>query len=83
MQQWEYLEAYVHADVWHDSTGRTETLEQVRVPVRGVTGQYASTAPVLNALGQQGWELAGVAVLETPYPTQRLYLKRPKQSSQG
>ena len=79
MERWEYLEAFIQGAVRHDSSGRTEKLEQVRVPLRGTTGQYAAIAPLLNELREEGWELAGVAALENPYPSQKLYLKRPRQ----
>ena len=61
-----YPEAYVQVDVWHDGSGPTEKLEQVRVPSRGTTRQDAASGPLPNESGEQGWELAGVAALEAP-----------------
>lgn len=77
MARWEYLEAYVQADVWHDSRGRTIKLEAQRVPVRGITAQYAALAETLNELGREGWELVAAVSIEAPYAALRLFLKRP------
>lgn len=69
MQKWEYLEVfldYYHKE-WHDSMGRQGELERgaaVGYP-KQVTWGHSGT--LLNALGQQGWELAGVEA----YPDMR------------
>lgn len=76
MPRWEYLEAYVQADVWHDSRGQIIKLEPRRVPVRGITAQYAALTEILNQLGAEGWELVAVVSVEAPYAALRLFLRR-------
>ena len=65
MQQWEYLEATVDLEkkTWKDSAGRERRIRK------------RSTVDVLNELGEEGWELAGVSPLSGD-TVSRLYFKR-------
>ena len=67
--KWEYLEITVSKYGWADSMGRKGSL----VPREGAS----YTADLLNGLGEQGWELAGVAGSEF-IDTHRRFLKRSK-----
>ncbi len=68
MAKWEYLEVYVlPSGVWTDNTGRTGA------PTRLYNG-WVTSATLLNELGAEGWELAGVVPSDGAY---RLLLKRP------
>lgn len=71
MQRWEYLTIGIVQKNWADSLGRSGTLPGL--------GKLMSGNPteLLNELGEQGWELAGV-----DYPdgySRKLFLKRPRQ----
>ena len=70
-RRWEYLEVDVHVETWSDSTGRSG-----RLPIAEAgPGQIPSVLGVLNELGGQGWELAGVSNSQSPL-IYRLLLKR-------
>ncbi len=71
MRRWEYLELDVHVEHWSGSDGRSGRLPAVQVGA----GRLASVAPLLNELGAEGWELAGVAGSQSPLIF-RLFLKR-------
>jgi hypothetical protein len=61
----------VHVETWSDSAGRSGRL---RISEAG-PGQVPSVVEVLNLLGAEGWELAGVS--NTPSPLiYRMLLKR-------
>lgn len=71
MQRWEYLTIFVSRLEWKDSLGRTGKLPGFRADDGDPTG-------LLNEVGEQGWELAGVNTYRGGYaPT--LFLKRPRQ----
>jgi hypothetical protein len=71
VRRWEYLEVDVHVETWSDSAGRSG-----RLPIAEAgPGQVPSVLPVLNALGQEGWELAGVSNTQSPL-IYRLFMKR-------
>jgi hypothetical protein len=67
MQRWEYLTVEIRYNGWSDSLGRRGSL-----PVDSF-----QTGPLLNDLGEQGWELAGVAD-RNGHGVLRLFLKRPR-----
>ena len=76
MQRWEYLEVQVHAQRWLDSLGRRGELPRESVFEDGSPYLYSSAA-LLNELGEQGWELAGVAG-STGVDYHKLLLERPR-----
>jgi hypothetical protein len=68
--KWEYLEVIVSHRKWEDSMGRSGNLATV-------PSGLSHCAALLNQLGDQGWELTGIAGSEsTSY--YRAFLKRPK-----
>ena len=70
-RRWEYLEVDVHVETWSDNTGRSG-----RLPIAEAgPGQIPSVVGVLNELGGEGWELAGVSNSQSPL-IYRLLLKR-------
>ena len=71
MQKWEYLEVSVAYRHWVDSMGRSGELSQQAHSHAG----FYSAASLLNELGQQGWEVTGVAAGNSS--TFTLLLKRP------
>ena len=70
-RRWEYLEVDVHVETWSDSAGRRGRLT---IADAG-PGQLPSILSLLNGLGQEGWELAGVIGTQSPL-IYRLLLKR-------
>lgn len=71
VRRWEYLEVDVHVETWSDSSGRSG-----RLPISEAgPGQIPRTVAVLNELGDQGWELAGVSNSQSPL-IYRMLLKR-------
>lgn len=66
----EYLEIHVRHQYWRDSMGREGQFEYL-------PGWGSSPGTLLNTLGEQGWELAGVAGSQGEQEY-RLFLKRPK-----
>jgi hypothetical protein len=73
MQRREYMTRFVESNRWSDSMGRTGT-----VPLGKNMGVRASDpTALLNGLGEQSWELAGVACRDGD-SVFRLFLKRPK-----
>ena len=70
-RRWEYLEVDVHVETWSDSAGRSG-----RLPIAEAgPGQVPSVVQVLNELGGEGWELAGVSNTQSPL-IYRMLLKR-------
>ncbi len=78
MQRWEYLEVQVFRENWVDSLGRRGELPRESV-IEGGSGYPSlySSAALLNELGEQGWELAGVAG-GADVDSHKLLLKRPR-----
>lgn len=75
MQKWEYLVIVVYESNWVDSNGRSGKFEKVRGP----GGDWYNPGPLLNTLGEQGWELTGTLSLITRTAIRcELYLKRPR-----
>ena len=72
MQKWEYLEVCVAPGGWVDSMGRSGELAWQA----SQHASFASAAALLNELGQQGWEVAGVAA-NAPQGYFTLLFKRP------
>ena len=61
----------MHVETWSDNTGRSG-----RLPIAEAgPGQIPSVVGVLNELGSEGWELAGVSNSQSPL-IYRLLLKR-------
>ena len=70
-RRWEYLEVDVHVETWSDSAGHSG-----RLPIaESGPGQVPSVVGVLDQLGQEGWELAGVSNTQSPL-IYRMLLKR-------
>ena len=65
MQRWEHLSIGINEQSWWDSLGR-----------KGKLADRANPTAVLDALGDEGWELTGVAAGDQA--RYRLFLKRPK-----
>jgi len=70
VQGWEYLEIAIQGHRWSDSMGRSGVLDEM------LGGHFLNSAPLLNELGAQGWELVGVQ--STPSYESKLILKRPR-----
>jgi len=79
VQSWEYLEIELYTydrarregrPGWKDSMGRSGVLDEM------LGGHFLNSAPLLNELGAQGWELVGVQ--STPSYESKLILKRPR-----
>ncbi len=71
MQRWEYLTIGITGTRWSDSLGRTGKMPNYSDPMWG------DPTVLLNELGEQGWELAGVyGVGGSSFS--KLYLKRPR-----
>jgi hypothetical protein len=74
VQNWEYLEVEIkelgsyHPHPWQDSMGRSGELKRLGE-------ELSNSAPLLNELGAQGWELVGVY---SPGRAAKLILKRPR-----
>lgn len=80
MERWEYLEIHVHEGNWVDSMRRHGVLPRIGHPAHPyASSQFgmATTGPLLNELGEQGWEVTGVA--SVGFYTYKLFLKRPKR----
>jgi hypothetical protein len=73
MQRWQYLEVWTDGKNWHDSDGRDEDLPFAH-------SRYPSMTPLLNDLGEQGWEVVDSirGYDSTEFWHQRLLLKRPR-----
>lgn len=76
MQRWEYLEVQVHQEHWIDSLGRRGKLPSERAYGASYGETYFSGG-LLNELGEQGWELAGVPS-SMDQRDHKLLLKRPR-----
>ncbi len=63
MQRWEYLEVEVNYFYgwWRDSLGRRGKL--VDSEEADPNQPFSHSGPLLNELGEQGWELIGIQVL--------------------
>jgi hypothetical protein len=60
MQKWEYIELRIFGPEWADSRGNSGKVAPSAAR-HGYTGQWRSIAPILNELGAEGWEMAGIA----------------------
>lgn len=75
-QKWEYIELRVFGPDWADSRGNAGRL--VSLPIKqGGAAQWRWTSPVLNELGEEGWELVGMADDASPN-AYTAFFKRPK-----
>jgi hypothetical protein len=84
VQSWEYLEVVLGNDsiradktnlIWRDSMGRSGDLQ-------ALVFRFANSAPLLNELGAQGWELVGVQPSSDVSGHYAKYiLKRPRAQS--
>lgn len=73
MQRWEYLIVAMSRGEYRDSLGRKGQL-----PTRfHGSGSSGDPTGLMNELGEQGWELSGVAGSYEP-DVYQLFLKRPK-----
>ena len=72
MQRWEYLQVCVSANRWIDSAGRQGEVPQLLAAAYSV----GNTGSLLSELGEQGWELTGVASDDRSF--YQLFLKRPR-----
>jgi hypothetical protein len=69
--KWEYLTVLVERHHWYSSDGRNGTLE----PLPEHQFRY-NNQPILSKLGEDGWELAGVAGGDNLF--YQMFFKRPK-----
>ena len=74
MQRREYLTLFISSTRWSDSLGREGTLRSIPGRFSRPTGDPTG---ILNELGEQGWEQAGVAGGDENYVC-RLFLKHPR-----
>jgi hypothetical protein len=72
MPRWEYLEVQLSEGEWIDSHGRAGELEEFGERWTG----YTHAGGLLNELGAEGWELAGVWGTGS---SASLYFKRPTE----
>ena len=77
MQKWEYLEVRVFGPEWGDSRGNWGRLEAQELK-RGYAAHWHWSATLLNELGEEGWELTGIADDESPN-AYTAFFKRPKE----
>jgi hypothetical protein len=77
MDKWEYLEIYVSGSEWVDNLGHTGQLQRMGIGITRSDHVY-SLSPILNELGQSGWELVDSSVFESSKEDQcyKLILKR-------
>jgi hypothetical protein len=72
VRRWEYLQVDVHVETWTDSVGRSG-----RVAIsEAEPGQVPSVLGLLNELGSQGWELAGVSNTQSSLIYRMLFKRR-------
>jgi hypothetical protein len=81
MQQWEYLEVYLFQaepgqGLWADSAGRNGSMEINDQP--GFKFRWNTSAPALNDLGREGWELVSGLNAGSGH---RLIFKRPRSGA--
>ena len=74
MQKWEYLEIRISGPEWADNRGNWGRLADMKL--RSLP--WRSTGPLMNELGEAGWELAGIADDES-LNSYIMYFKRPKE----
>ncbi len=71
MDRWEYLEIWASKAQWWDSVGRSGKLPE------STADDCWPVTPLLNELGDQGWEVVGIAADGYHWWQQKLLLKRP------
>lgn len=74
MQKWEYLEMLVQSMYWIDSMGRSGRSTSQFHP-EYLQCQLCVPSSLINELGEQGWELTGVA---SGTMSDTLFFKRPR-----
>ena len=74
MQKWEYLEVRISGPEWADSQGNCGRLTDLKLRCTS----WRSAAPMLNDLGEQGWEMV-VAADDESLNSYLLYFKRAKE----
>jgi hypothetical protein len=77
MEKWGYLTVQVTLGDWHDSTGRkgkTDVLSDFTV---GNTDKIYAPTELLNNLGEDGWELVGIAGTDSSQ-RYKMFFKRRK-----
>ncbi len=57
VQKWEYLEVRISGPEWADSRGNSGKLEHLKLRCLS----WHSATPMMNELGEQGWEMSGIA----------------------
>lgn len=76
MQKWEYLQVNVSNWEWVASAGRSGRLPKMEWPEQPRSTEPDTTG-LLNELGENGWELTGVA--SDSHLNYILFLKRPRE----
>lgn len=76
MQRWEYLAVHFEGRHWADSLGHRGDVVNAGRPYNETVNNDHQPGKLLNELGDQGWEVVGVASGDAS--DYRLFLKRPK-----
>jgi hypothetical protein len=76
MQRWEYLSVHVEKYHWSDRLGRRGDVPRAGRPYLPTVENAHNSGQLLHELGEQGWELVGIASGDAYQ--YRLFLKRPK-----
>ena len=77
MEKWEYLTVQVTLGEWYDSTGRKGKTDLLSDFVAGNEYKVYHPTELLNDLGEEGWEMVGVAGTDSSQ-RYKLFFKRRK-----
>jgi hypothetical protein len=78
MAKWEYLTVQVTLGEWYDSAGRKGKNNLLSEFVAGNEDKVYHPTELLNNLGEDGWEMVGVASTDSSQ-RYKLFFKRHKQ----
>ena len=77
MEKWEYLTVQVTLGDWYDSTGRKGRNNVLADFVVGNDDKVYVPTELLDNLGEEGWEMVGVASTDSSQ-SYKLFFKRRK-----
>jgi hypothetical protein len=77
MDKWEYLTVQITLGDWHDSTGRQGKNNVLSDFISGNADKVYDPTELLNNLGEDGWEMVGVASTDSSQ-RYKLFFKRRK-----
>jgi hypothetical protein len=77
MEKWEYLTVQVTLGDWYDSTGRKGKNKVLADFVVGNDDKVYDPTELLDNLGEEGWEMVGVASTDSSQ-RYKLFFKRRK-----